>query len=351
MAPKRNRQSEVLIFDSRSDANLAAVKTGGRMSPKALKIKDPSREDNSKDELSDDTFNGDTSSAEEKEKKKPRTISDLDLSLVKDTEEETENNDLKKILDEFSDSSMDDSHVLIDSVPDIDMDIPKYKLDSPIKKVLLDSDDDDDVFNHNGSNSLSKKIKKNIKAMKKIRTGLNSTMTPKAAESYKNRVTKKYKLPPILSLHEIKDKCKPYLSVALDILDGKRQSGYYPKAKQMAKESNVSYLSTNEMRRLDLQYFFAGYYGLMRQYLVGQMIVNEYKDKLERNKSPVLRWWGADDFSAYVLAPDVLTELCISEMGFKPKKNEDEVDVRDRVFTLFENTRDFGLKIADRELN
>lgn len=347
MVPKRNRQSQVSRFDARNDPNLAAVKTGGRMSPKTPKIRNYLKEDDYRAELSDDTFNGDSSSDGEKDKKKQRTIEDLESDILKKMTKVEDGEVEQPVLD---DSSMEESRLLIDSVPDIDIDIPKYKPDSPIKKVQLDSDDEDDI-DRKDSDSLSTKIKKNMRAMKKIRNGLNSTMTAEAVVSYKKRVTKKYKLPPILSLHEIKDKCKPFLNTALDILDGKRQSGYYPRAKQMAKESNVSYLSTNEMRRLDLQYFFAGYYGLMRQYLVGQMIVDEYKDILERNKSPVLRWWGAEDFSAYVLAPDVLTEFCISEMGWKPNKDEDEVDVRERVFTLFQDTRDFGLNIADRELD
>ncbi|KAG0668963.1 Restriction of telomere capping protein 4 [Maudiozyma exigua] len=348
MAVKRNRQSHVSKFNAGNDPNLAAVKLGGRMSPKTTKLQDPYKREDSEEELSNDTFDGDLTSDDEKDKKKQRMIDDLNTDIMKTLEAEKSQTVKVPFSDISDDSSTEESKILIDSVPDIDMDLPKYKPDSPIKKVILDSDDEDD--NQKDSNSLDNKIKKNLKAIKKIRNGLNSTMTPEAAENYKTRITKKYKLPPIISLNEIGNKCGPFLNTALDILNGKVQSGYYSRAKQMSKESKVSYLSTNEMRRLDLTYFFAGYYGLMRQYLVGQMIVNEFRDKLERSKSPVLRWWGTEDFSSYVLAPDVLTELCISEMGLKPGKEEDEVDVKERVFSLFQDTKDFGLKIADQVL-
>ncbi|SMN19743.1 similar to Saccharomyces cerevisiae YNL254C RTC4 Protein of unknown function [Maudiozyma saulgeensis] len=355
MTPGEPRKINYAAYLQRNDSNMKAMKRGGRQSPRSTKKIKVELEDGHK-YISDNEASSGSSSDDDRlanQLTNKITMDFLNTPLLKNLESKKETSKTKSLAPpaKTRELTMNDSNVvLIQSV----CDIPIFEQESPIRKagLILDSDDSSDDENNDKSvNSLSQTVKKNRKSIKKVRKGLTFTNSPQSIQKLKDRLTKKYHLPLVISLKDLNEKCKPFLNVALDILEGKIQSGYYSRAKEIFKESTSSILSTTELRQLDLTYFFAGYYGLMRQYMVGQLIATEYNSKFSRNKSPVLRWWGIEDFCRYVLAPEVLTALCISEMGIAPKEDEDDEDVKERVFDLFQKTKEFGLQVADVELD
>ncbi|CAB4253826.1 similar to Saccharomyces cerevisiae YNL254C RTC4 Protein of unknown function [Maudiozyma barnettii] len=355
MTPGEPRKLNFKAYLQRNDSKLKAMKRGGRQSPKASKKIKTTTDDGNRVTSDNEVSSGFSSDDDHLGNQLTSKISMdfLNTPLVNKLEkkEVTVTKKPQECPFKIKERTMNDSNiVLIESVPDI----PIFKHESPIKKAGLNLDSDESSDDDSGDKdvySLAQTVKRNRKSIKKLNKRLSFSNSPQSIQKLKTHFTEKYNLPPVISLKDINERSKPFLGIALDILNGDLQSGYYSKAKQISNESTNSILSTTEMRRLDLTFFFAGYYGLMRQYIVGQIIATEYKSNFTRNKSPVLRWWGVEDFCRYVLAPEVLTALCMSEMNIKPKEDEYEEDVKERVFELFQKTKEFGLQVADVELD
>ena len=305
-------------------------------------------------DISDDAFSdssNDTSNSNDRKKKRPKTMSmaDLESSTMKQLTSEYGRSDSEKSREAtaLSDGSDTQEIKLVQTVDDTQLSFSDMDPESPVKKnvfgdtrITIDEGEDKEDL-------LGDLAQRQQKSINLARERTEHKMKLEAMEKVRKAYNAKYNLPPILKLDELQEKCQPFLHVAMDLLDGKIPSGFYMDAKAIFKKSNSSMLSTNQLRQLDLSQFSAGYYGLMRQYIVSEMIVKEYEAKLKANRSPILKWWGIEDFSTYVLAPEVLLSLCISEMDMKPEEGEDMEDVRERAFELFENTREFGLKVAD----
>ncbi|CCF58029.1 hypothetical protein KAFR_0D03810 [Kazachstania africana CBS 2517] len=167
---------------------------------------------------------------------------------------------------------------------------------------------------------------------------------------------KRFDIPTILYSDDLVSKCEGHFKIVPYILEGKIGSMYYQLAKEAFKNSKKAYLSAEEFREMDLLKFIAGFYGLKRQLVIGEEIVKRFKPMLVKNKSPTVKWWGATDFASYVLAPEVLSSLCIEEMGLL--KNNDKkigelynkekyLDKREKVFKIFRKTVEFGLQVSD----
>ena len=304
-------------------------------------------------DISDDAFsdNSSDSSDGERKTKKRKTVSiaDLDSSTMDKLVSESAKSDSEKSRETtaLSDGSDTQEIKLVQTVDDTQLSFSDMDPESPVKKnafgdTRIKIDDNEDQEDLLGDLAVRQQ-----KSINQARERVERSMKIKAMQKLEKEYTEKYKLPPILKLDDLQDKCQPFLHTAMDLLDGKIPSGFYMAAKAIFKNSNSAILSTRQLRQLDLSQFSAGFYGLMRQYVVSEMIVKEYEKKLKANRSPVLKWWGIEDFSTYVLAPEVLISLCISEMGMKPGKGEDMEEVRERAYELFENTREFGSKVAD----
>lgn len=296
--------------------------------------------DTFQEELSDVSFSSNSVNSDREEDNKGKMISgkfsvdELSNPTIKVLEDE-EKKEKSFGSGEFDDSIETSDVSLIENLTGSDLNLKR--------KYIIDEDDED----IDSINNLNKRYQRSMDIINKNLTVLNSQ---EDIEEIKSEYEKKYNLPQVLSLEKIRSICEPFLPIALDLLNGKISSGYYTKAKQIYKKSTSSILSSKDLRQMDLTTFFAGYYGLMRQYVVGDMIAKQYKKELKDNKSPVLKWWGVEDFSVYILAPEVLISLCISEMKLKPKKGEDDLDIREYVYNIFEDTKKFGLKVADEQI-
>lgn len=157
----------------------------------------------------------------------------------------------------------------------------------------------------------------------------------------------RYHLPAILYTSELIEKTTPLLGIVKDMYRGVIDSHYKFQATQACTNSQYGFLSTKEFRSMDLTKFTAGYYGLKRQLRVGEEILKHYKAFLLKRQGNTMKWWGLADFANYVLAPEVLTSLCIQEM----RLGDDIYDrsTRDKAYDIFTNTTEFGLLVADSD--
>ena len=157
------------------------------------------------------------------------------------------------------------------------------------------------------------------------------------------------------------------MPIVMDILEGKISSAYYFEAKNAFKNSQKAYLSVDEFRKLNLNKFTAGFYGLKRQLRVGEEIAKRYKRALTHNQPATLKWWGITDFCNYVLAPETLTSFCIYQLNLSNKScssktpnkhpkqqlNEKEYyydpELRMLAYDLLEDTVEYGIIVADSD--
>ncbi|AJT01899.1 AQG_2a_G0045020.mRNA.1.CDS.1 [Saccharomyces cerevisiae] len=177
----------------------------------------------------------------------------------------------------------------------------------------------------------------------------------------------KFKLPPMLFSDELLTEVEPFMPIVMDILEGKISSAYYFEAKNAFKNSQKAYLSVDEFRKLNLNKFTAGFYGLKRQLRVGEEIAKRYKRALTHNQPATLKWWGITDFCNYVLAPETLTSFCIYQLNLSNKScssktpnkhpkqqlNEKEYyydpELRMLAYDLLEDTVEYGIIVADSD--
>ena len=167
--------------------------------------------------------------------------------------------------------------------------------------------------------------------------------------------TERYHLPRMLPEQELILRCEPHLVIVDDLLDGKFASLYYRQGKRAFEASKNAILSTEEFRKLDINKYVAGYYGLRRQIRIGELVLERYCHRLLTSRSPTLKWWGVTDFANYIIAPEILLSLCIEEMGLSSGTGSDDavgescddVEARERAFELFAKTVPFGLRVAD----
>lgn len=158
---------------------------------------------------------------------------------------------------------------------------------------------------------------------------------------------------PIRSQKALNKVCKPFLPLIPCILKGKTPSPFYNRAKEIFQKSNSVMLQRSQ---LDASIFTAGFYGLKRQIWVSQLILKEFRDTLQMSKSPIVRWWGVDDFARYVLAPEILSLLAMSDLGlptacstFRIEQIKDLqwFDSRIDLLAIFQDTIEFGVRVAD----
>lgn len=165
-------------------------------------------------------------------------------------------------------------------------------------------------------------------------------------KALRDRFMKKYKLPLAYLEEDLLCATKQLLYTVDEVLSSKIASPYYTEAKRIANKSNKAFLSSEEFRQLDIKQFVAGYFGLKRQLTVGKQIIKLFEEKLTRNRSPAVKWWGVEDFANYVLAPEVLATLCIHDMKLLDDRKTDS-EVREKAYILFQETAQYGLEVAD----
>lgn len=156
----------------------------------------------------------------------------------------------------------------------------------------------------------------------------------------------RYRLPKILYASELLEKATPLLSTVKDMYRGVVDSHYKFEANRMRQSSHKAILSAQEFRTMDLSKFTAGYYGMKRQFKIGETILQNYKSFLLRRQGDTMKWWGVSDFAHYVLAPEVLISLCIREMQL----SDDIYDsnAREMAYDIFANTIKYGTLVADQ---
>ena len=209
-----------------------------------------------------------------------------------------------------------------------------------------------DFFDENDVEEMSMELIKmysiglNAEGVSEFKKSSASLVLPKNTEkstylkSYavRQKFMTKYDLPPVLFLDQLESRAREHISVCDAILTGKVSSLYYSMAKTVQKNSKRQVITNEELRDLNILKFTAGYFGSRRQAIVGMLILEIYGEKLKRNKNPVISFWGPYDFSQYILAPEVLSYLCMDD--FKLNNIEDAWDI-------MQTTIEFGTMVAD----
>lgn len=230
--------------------------------------------------------------------------------------------------------------------------VPSLTDDSKKKKLLLESAHDE---------SISDLTLDSVK--------FTHSFKPKLSNDDINRVKveseKKYNIPPPMYSTDLLERCKPLLKIVKLILKGTISSSYYIDARVLSKQSHKPFFSLHDIPMTELNKFMAGFYGWKRQTLLGEFIFTKYQLELLKNKSPVMKWWGAKDFATYVLAPEILAFLTILQMNIgqerirsKLKHNLNHLGAKDikelqeyvlDIRDIFDATMLYGSSVMDNE--
>ena len=292
------------------------------------------------------------------------TTHDGDLKPSSDSETKaTENSRIEKKEEKEEEEDGNNSIPLVQNLKNEDIESIKCRSNNILdgKKLLLEAElsavEDNQVFSSSFPEEKKLSLQSSLSSKQQIIKKLQTR------EEY----TRKFNLPPILFTDELLNEVEPFMPIAVDILKGRISSAYYFKAKNAYKNSHKAYLSVDEFRKLNLNKFTAGFYGLKRQLRVGEEIAKRYRRELTRDQPATLKWWGITDFCNYVLAPEALTSLCIYQLNLsnkprsprvqnKPPKQQPngkkyyyDPELRMLAYDLFEDTVEYGIIVADSD--
>ncbi|CAL9733119.1 restriction of telomere capping protein 4 [Monosporozyma unispora] len=311
-------------------------------------------------------------------------FSDIDIKLSDDDEIEDTKIEHGKSDETYIDSSNDDDDDDVNIIPNpnkTDKKKKKHKKLQNTKRPKLSkkpniSDDDSIVkiaenyaelkplesfVSKSASNEDSKTNKLLIESAHVESTGdltLSSEKVPKLFKPVKTskdieririETQRKHKIPPPMYSSDLFTICKPLLGIVKYILKGTISSSYYMEAKNLSKQSHKPFFSLHDVPMSALNRFMAGFYGWKRQTLVGEFIFTEYKMELSKNKSPVVKWWGAKDFATYVLAPEVLAFATILQMktGKGSVRNHLQHNLNELTSDDIEDLQEYALDVRD----
>lgn len=152
-------------------------------------------------------------------------------------------------------------------------------------------------------------------------------------EKYKDR---EFPLPMLKK--ELRRRVQHHLSVVPKLLAGKEElSVFYSLAYRQQEKLPHTTMSSGELFDIPWHQFIAGFYGLMRQNYISQMIQSEHGALLRRSRNKTVVYWLPDMFATYVMAPEIIIRLVMEDMNLSKAKAED----------LLRRTGDYGNHVAD----
>ncbi|KAG0682618.1 Restriction of telomere capping protein 4 [Pichia californica] len=145
----------------------------------------------------------------------------------------------------------------------------------------------------------------------------------------------------IKTLEDIRILVKKYRKVLVDILNGEIGSFFYTEAKVLQQSSPMMSIKGDEIHNLPKHRFY-GYIGAVRGFHIGKMIENDsFLNELLREKmrySDVIKFWGINNFSQYVLAPELIAHLIL---------DEGKLEDLDEAYDIMEDTNDYGMFVTN----
>lgn len=145
----------------------------------------------------------------------------------------------------------------------------------------------------------------------------------------------------IQKVEHIREIVEKYRAVVIDILEGQIGSYFYNEAKKLQQASPLMTIRGEDISNLPKERFY-GYIGAVRGFHIGKAIErdptlrNLIKEKAKFSK--VINFWGVDNFTQYVLAPEVIAHIVL-EQG----KLED----LDAAYDEMEETNDYGIFVTN----
>jgi hypothetical protein len=145
----------------------------------------------------------------------------------------------------------------------------------------------------------------------------------------------------INSINDIEIIINKYRNVLIDILNGKTGSYFYNEAKKLQQSSSLMNIKGDEIHNLKKDKYY-GYIGAVRGFHIGKMIEQDeellalLKEKLKL--SNVIKFWGIDNFTQYVLAPEVIAHISL---------NTGNLEDMDAAYDELEETNDYGMFVTN----
>lgn len=197
-------------------------------------------------------------------------------------------------------------------------------LKDEMKKQNVDGNtDDSDESKETDDNNLIEILKSDLILVKKTEEKYsNKNFKPK-------RYTKK----------QLLDKIKPYFGILAKILDGEIDSYFYTIAQHEMNKSKFNTIQAFEFSNLPLNKLQCGFLGKKRSMIVKQKIYLKFETKLANSQDKLLQWFGADNFTTYVLLPEIISFMI---------KDDFKLSSIDKAIDLMELTTDYGLYIMDK---
>ena len=145
----------------------------------------------------------------------------------------------------------------------------------------------------------------------------------------------------IQKVDHIRTIVEKYRPLVIDILEGQIGSYFYNEAKRLQQASPLMTIRGEDISNLPKERYY-GYIGAVRGFHIGKAIErdstlrNLIKEKAKFSK--VINFWGIDNFTQYVLAPEVIAHIVL-EQG----KLED----LDAAYDEMEETNDYGIFVTN----
>lgn len=123
------------------------------------------------------------------------------------------------------------------------------------------------------------------------------------------------------------------------ILDGNTQSYFYSIAKRYSENSHRPKVSDMDLISVPKGKYY-GYIGPKRGHQLSGIITKKLKSALrsKAKHSKVIRFWGLDNFTLYVLVPELIARVV---------RNDNELSSLDEAYKLMEDTNDYGIYVMD----
>lgn len=145
----------------------------------------------------------------------------------------------------------------------------------------------------------------------------------------------------IQNLDHVKEIVERYRPVLIDILEGQVGSYFYNEAKKLQQASPLMTIRGEDLLNLPKKRYY-GYIGAVRGFHIGKAIErdpvlrNIMREKIKFSK--VINFWGIDNFTQYVLAPEVIAHIVLEQGNLQDL---------DAAYDEMEETNDYGIFVTN----
>jgi len=169
-----------------------------------------------------------------------------------------------------------------------------------------------------------------------IFTGLSGKPEHEVKKTYRDK-----EIPsPIVSKRQLVKRIDSMIPTIKQLLRSKEfNSIYYQLARAQQEKSTAEAITEHDKLRIDWDTYTSGYFGINRQLMMSTIIQSRCRQELQNAiNHKVIKYWGIEGFSTYVLANEVAIQLAMEDIQYTYEEASE----------MLQSTVDYGKYIADK---